>query len=392
MKIGMGTRRQRLILTALALAASAISWAAIPPGDSPEAREVKEQFTRQVGRITSLEVSYALTGRSDLKPAQLLALSGFRNKLFHPNEDWTEAIKGEKRYRRQLQPERVDYLDEPDEFGLVPPQPARPDDPEAIQQNQRRLKDEYDRAVAKSRAAQHAQGGPNRPKKDPGLVPVSERDVTRAFNGRTVWMRHPIDDKTNEVQIWPLGQKALHFFGATSYLSAVGIQPADPTAKGHQVQRAQEMFRLADWFKGQAYAVEKTEVIDGSTCVVLKGSLNGWFKSVAGIALPVADVVDRIWLDRDHGWAVRRREQTKDGVLMVRWENSGLREVEAGLWLPTIVRHERFAEDAPAEWRGKPVMTEEVRVKHIEINHVPDERFDMVPTKADVIEDLRGRF
>ena len=250
-----------------------------------------------------------------------------------PKDDWTEAFNGEKRYRRQIQPERVDYLDEPDEFGLVPPQPARPNDPEAIQQNQRRLKDETDRAVANFRAAQQARVGPNRPKKDPGLVPWSERDVARAFNGRTAWMRHPIDDKTNEVQIWPLGQKALHFFGTSSYLSAVGIQPADPTVKGHQFQPAQEMFRLADWFKGHDYAVEKTEVIDGSTCVVLKGSLNGVFPP----SLLAGDLADRIWLDRDHGWAVREREQSKADQPSIRWENSGFREIEPGLWLPTVV-------------------------------------------------------
>jgi hypothetical protein len=104
----------------------------------------------------------------------------------------------------------------------------------------------------------------------------------------------------------------------------------------------------------------------------------------------VGNVADRIWLDRDHGWAVRKREQTSDGRVMARWENSGLREIEPGLWLPTIVRYERFAEDAPAEWRGKPVVTEEVRVKSIEVNNVPDDRFDLVLEKGDVIEDLRG--
>ena len=36
--------------------------------------------------------------------------------------------------------------------------------------------------------------------------------------------------------------------------------------------------------------------------------------------------------------------------------------------------------------------TEEVRVKGLEINRVADDRFDFVPRKEDVIEDLRGRF
>jgi hypothetical protein len=353
--------------------------------DSPEAREAKEQFARQAGRIGSLEVSYSLKATSGLEPAQLLALAQFRNQLFLPKDDWTEAFKGEKRYRRQIQPERVEYLAEPDEFGLVPPQPVDPKAPAAVQKAQKALKDGYDRAIALMKA-QEARGVPRRRKKDPGLLDPMERDITRAFNGRTIWMRRPRDEKVNEIQVWPLRPDAMHWFGISSYLSAVGLQPADPTSKGHPIQQAQQMFRLADWFKDHAYAIEKTEAIDGSTCVVLKGSLN----SLAGPSQPVGDAADRIWLDRDHGWAVRRREQTKDGRVMVRWENTGLREVEPGLWLPTIVRHERFAEDAPAPWRGKPVVTEEVRVKSIEVNHVRDDRFDMVPAKGDVIEDLRG--
>ena len=126
------------------------------------------------------------------------------------------------------------------------------------------------------------------------------------------------------------------------------------------------------------------------------GGSGAWRSRLVQLALslsrPVDDAVDRIWLDRDHGWAVRQREQTKDGQVVARWEHSGLREVEPGLWLPTVVRHERFAEDAPAEWRGKPVVTEELRVKSIEVNKVLDDRFDMVPKKGDVIEDLSGMF
>jgi hypothetical protein len=388
MNVWIRTWRSRLVLAGLALAACSAIWASMADGDSPEAREVKARFARQAGRIASLEVSYSLEATSGLKPGQLLALAQFRNQLFLPKDDWTEAFQGEKRYRRQIQPERVEYLAEPGEFGLVPPQPVDPKAPAAVQKDQQALKDGYDRAIAIMKA-QEARGVPRRRKKDPGLLDPIERDITRAFNGRTLWMRRPRDEKTNEVQVWPLGQNA-HWFGMSSYLSAVGLQPADPTSKGHPVQQAQEMFRLADWFRNHTYAIEKTEAIDGSTCVVLKGSLSDWFKPPVSPSQPVGDVADRIWLDRDHGWAVRKREQTNDGQVLSRWENSGLREVEPGLWLPTVVRHERFAEDAPAGWRGKPVVIEKIRVQRIAVNKVRDGRFDMVPQKGDVIEDLRG--
>ncbi len=100
MKVAIRTRRSRLVLAGLAVAACSAIWAGMAAGDSPEAREVKERFTGQAGRIGSLEVSYSLTTSSDLKPAQLLALSSFRNQLFLPKDDWTEAFNGEKRYRR----------------------------------------------------------------------------------------------------------------------------------------------------------------------------------------------------------------------------------------------------------------------------------------------------
>src|SRR5262249_1964143 len=157
-------------------------------------------------------------------------LSNFRNQLFLPEEDWTEAFKGEKRYRRRLQAERVEYLAEPDEFGVVPPQPVDPKAPAAAQKDQKALKDAYDPAIAIQKP-QQAQGMPRHRPKGPGLLSPMERDVTRAFNGRTLWMRRPRDAKTNEVQVWPVRQRALHWFGMSAYLSAVGLQPADPTAK-----------------------------------------------------------------------------------------------------------------------------------------------------------------
>ncbi len=383
MKFSVQTRQSRLILAGLALMACSATWASLSQGDSPEVREIKGHVARQAGRIQSIEVSYKLETKSDLKPAQIRALSDFRNQLFLPKDEWTEAFKGEKRYRRQIQPEKVEWLAETDDYGLVPPQDVDPKAPRAVQENQKNMKDQYDRAGAGMKA-QEARGVPRR-RKEAGVLDLMQRDVTRGFNGRTLWMRRPRTERVNEFQVRPVKKNA-HWFGISSYLSGVGLQPADPTSEGNPVQKAQGMFRLADWFKHRTYEVEKTEAIDGSTCVVLRGSLN----SLVPTSLLTGELGDRIWLDRDHGWVLRKREMTKSGRVLMRWENAGLREVEPGLWLPTIVRHDRFAEDAPPEWQGKPVVSEEVRVKSIEVNRVPDDRFDFVPEKEDVIEDLRG--
>ncbi len=47
------------------------------------------------------------------------------NQLFLPQDEWREAFKGEKRYRRQIQPERMKYLAPLDENGLaIPAEPV----------------------------------------------------------------------------------------------------------------------------------------------------------------------------------------------------------------------------------------------------------------------------
>ena len=88
---------------------------------------------------------------------------------------------------------------------------------------------------------------------------------------------------------------------------------------------------------------------------------------------------------------MRINKQSKDGQVVERWEHSGLREVEPGLWLPTIARHDDSPR-TPLPIRGKPVIHEEIRVKSIEVDKVLDDHFDLVPKKGDVIEDLRGMF
>ncbi len=209
--------------------------------------------------------------------------------------------------------------------------------------------------------------------------------MTRAFNGHTLWMRRPRSEKVIDYQIWPASSEA-NWFQPSAYQTAAGLFVPDPTANS-MARKVQAMFQMAEWVKEHSYELEeKTDVIDGSTCVVLKGSLN----SILQPAMFVGNLTDRIWLDRDHGLALRRREFSRNGQVQMRWENSELREVEPGVWLPTLCRHHAFADDAPPEWKGKPVMTEEVRVQKIEINRVTDDLFDMTPQKGDHIEDLRG--
>jgi hypothetical protein len=383
MKRFVPNRRTRLILGASALAVGLTAWMTVAGVDSPEAREIKDRLRRQAERVQSLEVTYNREAKTPLKPEQLRALSEFRNQLFLPRDEWHEVFKGDKRYQRRIQAERVTRIMPLDDYGLAPPPPVDPKASAFARQNQQAMKEQYDRAVALLKAKE-ARGIRVR-RKDPAVLDLRERDETRAFNGKSLWMRRPRSEKADQYEILPASSRA-DWFQVTPYQTAVGLHVPDPTGRA-MVRRGQSMFQVPEWIDTQAYELEpKTEVVDGSTCVVLKGSLNSLFQP----ALFVGNLTDRIWFDRDHGLALRKRELFRDGQLQSRWENTQLREVEPGFWLPTLIRTDMFALDAPPEWKGKPVVTEEIRVETLAINQVPDDRFDMVPKKGDSIVDLRG--
>lgn len=368
------------LVVVVLVAGCATAWGEEPP----EARAILEQFARQSERVESLEVVYRLETRSDLKPEQLLALAQFGNQAFLPKDEWREAFKGKKLYRRQIQPERVEWLTPPDANGLLPPREPAPSAPKVVRENWKLMKAEYDRAVAQLKVQESR--GVHLPRRDPSRRDLTERDVTRAYNGHTLWMRRPVSATVDEYVVWPT-DKAAHWFSVSAYQSAVGLQAPDSTPAGAVDAAAQAKFRVAPWVKDQAYEVEaRTEVVDGSTCVVLTGNLNALKRAGAR----AGDLVDRVWLDRDHGLAVRKREFTTAGTLAQRWINTDLKEVEPGLWLPYQTVHEQYAADAPPDFQGKPVVVEEVRVEKLQVNQVKDALFDMAPRKGDRVEDLRG--
>ena len=201
MKQFVPNRRTRLILGASALAAGLTAWMTVAGVDSPEAREIKDRLRRQAERVQSLEVSYKLEAKTPLKPEQLLAMAEFHNKLLLSRDEWRVAFKGNKRYQRQIQPERVTWLRPPGEYGLSPPGPVDPKAPAWVRKNQQAMKEQYDRAIANLKA-QEARGVRLR-RQDPAVLDLMERDVTRAFNDRTLWMRRPRSEKVDEYMIWP---------------------------------------------------------------------------------------------------------------------------------------------------------------------------------------------
>ena len=218
--------RRTLTGVGLSLLAASIAWLSARGADSPEAREIKARFKKQADRIESLEVSFRREATSPLKAEQLLALAEFRNQLWLPKDRWQVAFKGRKRFQRQLNPERLTPLGRTDEFGMTPPPPVDPKSPALVQENQKKLIKEYERMVAMMKAEKAR--GTNRIQFDN----QPERDVTRAYNGRTLWMRHPDSDKVDAYQIWSVelqGQlvpgHSLHAGGRSAPARSDGSRP-----------------------------------------------------------------------------------------------------------------------------------------------------------------------
>ncbi|KAJ3058996.1 hypothetical protein HK102_010213, partial [Quaeritorhiza haematococci] len=308
----------------------------------------------------------------------------YRNQMFLPKDEWRDAFQGVKRYRRQAQPAEVETLAPLDEHGLLPPPADAPGDPPAIRENQKKLREEYDRAIGQLKAMQ-ARGVAPAPKAAPRKLAL-DPDVTRAFNGRTLWQKKVGGARGDDYLTWPAKTDA-NWFQATGYLAAVGLHVPDPTGS-QDAKSGQAMFRLVEWIKDPSYELEpKTEVVDGSTCVVLAGSLNSLLRP----SLVAGRLTDRIWLDRDHGYVVRKREMARDGRVTCRWTTTDLKEVEPGVWLPYSLRGERYPIEPVAELEGKAAAVETIEVRELSINRVPDSLFDMTPREGDRVEDLRGR-
>jgi hypothetical protein len=232
--------------------------------------------------------------------------------------------------------------------------------------------------------ANEAQGIPVHKPKDRDVLSV-EPDLTYGYNGRMAWRKQPSEPGEDSYLIWP-SRKPANWFQGTGYLAAIGLHQPDPTGMP-EAKKSQAMFQLAELINNGTYELElKTEVVDGSTCVILAGNPS----SLVDPGVGIGKLTDRIWLDRDHGLVLRKREMAADGKVAWRWTTTDLKEIEPGIWFPMSTRNEQFPMGAP-DLGDKPAMVETIKVNSLAINHVPDSLFDMTPRQGDRIEDLRGK-
>jgi len=212
------------------------------------------------------------------------------------------------------------------------------------------------------------------------------------FDGRRSWMKQCdyalslADTKVGAVPItfprsWfqPLQQ---HYWCAT------GLCP--PNSAEQKASTAHEFWRLPDALEWGEYRAAADEAVDGAACAVFEARLDRRAGMPAAPRPPArggdaaaadpadAQVSDKLWLDRTHGWALRRREvRDAAGNLVLRTTNSAWKEVSPKLWLPMECAEDYFPPpQAAPELREKPAFTIHMKVSKVSVNKLDDEFFN----------------
>jgi RNA polymerase sigma factor (sigma-70 family) len=96
----------------------------------------------------------------------------------------------------------------------------------------------------------------------------------------------------------------------------------------------------------------------------------------AWAATAAAEVSDKLWLDKTHGWALRRREvRDAGGALLLRCVNSAFKEVSPQFWIPLESAEDYFPPpQATPEQRARPAFTIRMKVSKVAVNTL-DEAF-----------------
>ena len=176
------------------------------------------------------------------------------------------------------------------------------------------------------------------------------------------------------------GHQARDCFQPSPYLMNVGLAVPDPTGKDQARATFRQIHLLEELLRRWPYEVlEKAEEADGARCVVLEGRVE--CRLPPGNESETKRFDDRLWLDLEHGLALRKRETLLDGRLR-RLVNSDFAEVLPGYWLPKLSRTKYFGPSkAPEDRDDGPVLVRRMRLLMWVVNQVPDDLFDIALTK-----------
>ena len=224
-----------------------------------------------------------------------------------------------------------------------------------------------------------------RPIRSPGLGPSEDARRSRTHDDASAWNGTTLRKRTKQ----PSGgfryqavapAKAVECFPPPQYLMNIGFAATDPTARREANDRLCRMWFLPKLLESPSYEIaEAIERIEDSRCLVvqLAGASAADSRDAASADLDG----DKLWLDEEHGLALRKRELRVDDRL-VRVVNGDFVEVLPGLWFPKQSRIEYFAPpDAFKQYQGRPVLVRDMRLVCHVANQVPSELFDVALTR-----------
>ncbi len=142
------------------------------------------------------------------------------------------------------------------------------------------------------------------------------------------------------------------------YLDMIGF-PSDPIGKERTTAGGSgEPYQLDQLISSGKYGIDGEEVIDGLNCVIL--------------ARPG---FDRLWLAKDRGWAIARREWrwSAGGPIKRRFVNRDFRTITPGAWVPFEASMEIYGH--PTTRPGQRVGVLKAAVQEVEAD-VPDDWFE----------------
>jgi hypothetical protein len=309
--------------------------------------EIRSQLAKERSQLQNLYIEVTTDYKLAVDPKVYLTLPGHNKNVILVKETSQYAFKGEKHYKRTLCP-----------------------------------------AVVKSPWPLEPLKGDNKPRDEYHLAP----DETVVCTGKLEWERR-IMEKGKPSNLFIMGADSSGHWGQPpGYLISIGWAIPDPTEHNAEMVRAQHMNCLPDLFTAEPYTVAKdVAVVDGARCAVLHNHREVKVY-VAGGGRKPQPLDDTIWLDLDHGLAMKQRDNVIGTDHVTRTLCGDFVEILPGLWFPKHVLVQCLVPlSGPAEYRGKPMLVGDTRLTKWVVNQVPDDLFDIVPrpAKDEQVYDMR---
>lgn len=344
--------------------------------EPPTVDEIKSQLAQHRSQLQSLYIELTTDHRLAVDPKVYLTLPGHNEGVILAKTEQHYAMKGNKRYQRSLCPAVVKSP-----WPIKPPlfevDPKASPAVQALQRFRQKLdKEDWDRVGSKV------------PRDEYHLMP----DQTFAYNGKLQWDRQVPEAGKRASLIIMGADNSGHWGQPAAYLRSIGWSMADPTERDEKMVRRQQEDSFPDLFAAQPYTVAKTiATVDGTRCAVLHGNreMEIW---VRGQGIESRPVNDTIWLDLDHGLAMKQRELIVGQDDFTRTVSSDFVEILPGVWFPKSVAVQYLVPPSGAEeYRGKPMRVSEMTLTKWIVNQVPDDLFDPVsrPAKDEDVHDMR---